>query len=69
MYLRELIEKYKHNGEWKVQLIAEINLISIKHGSDETHIMHTRNDNIEIMIGKDNDEIIEDLFKSFFKIK
>ena len=67
MYLRELIEKYKHNGEWKVQLIAEINLISIKHGSDETRIMHTRNDNIEIMIGKDNDEIIEDLFKSFLQ--
>ena len=28
MYLRELIEKYKLNGEWKVQLIAEINFIS-----------------------------------------
>ena len=67
MYLRELIEKYKLNGEWKVQLIAEINFISLKLGSDETRIMHTRCDNIEIMIGKDNDEIIEDLFKLFLQ--
>ena len=65
MYLRELIEKYKLNGDWKVQLIAEINFISLKPGSDETRIRHTRSDNIEIMIGKNNDEIIEDLFKSF----
>ena len=67
MYLREVIEKYKNKGEWKVQLIAEINFISLKPGSDETRIMHTRSDNIEIMIGKDNDEIIEDLFKSFLQ--
>ena len=67
MYLTALIEKYKLNGEWKVQLIAEINFISLKPGSDETRIMHTRSDNIEIMIGKDNDEIIENLFKSFLQ--
>ena len=34
MYLRALIEKYKLNGEWKVQLMAEINFISLKPGSD-----------------------------------
>ena len=67
IYLRELIEKYKLNGEWKVQLIVEINFISLKPGSDETHSMHTRSDNIEIMIGKDNDKIIENLFKSFLQ--
>ena len=66
-YLRELIEKYKLIGEWKVQLIAEINFISLKPGSDETHIMHTRSDNIEIIIGDDNDDIIEELFKSFLQ--
>ena len=48
-------------------MIAEINSISLKPGSDETRIMHTRSDNIEIMIRKDNDEIIEDLFKSFLQ--
>ena len=29
--------------------------------------MRTRSDNIEIMIGKDNDDIIEELFKSFIQ--
>ena len=62
-YLRELINYYKNKGEWKVQLIAEINFISLKPGSDETRIMHTRSDNIEITIGDDNDDIIEELFK------
>ena len=29
--------------------------------------MHTRSDNIETMIGDDNDDIIEELFKSFLQ--
>ena len=29
--------------------------------------MHTRSDNIEVMIGDDNDDIIEELFKSFIQ--
>ena len=29
--------------------------------------MHTRSDNIEIMIGDDNDDIIEEIFKSFIQ--
>ena len=48
-------------------MIAEINFISLKPGTDETRIMHTRSDNIEIMIGDDNDDIIEELFKSFLQ--
>ena len=66
-YLRELINYYKNKGEWKLQLIAEISFISLKPGSDKTHIVHTRSDNIEIMIGDDNDDIIEELFKSFIQ--
>ena len=66
-YLRELISYYKNKGEWKLQLIAEINFISLKPGSDETRNMHTRSDNIEIMIGDDNDDIIDEIFKSFLK--
>ena len=66
-YLRKLINYYKNKGEWKGQLTAEINFISLKPGSDETRVMHTRNDNIEIMIGDDNDDVIEELFKSFLK--
>ena len=66
-YLRELIEEYKLKGEWKVQLTIEVNFISLKPGSDETRIMYTRSDNIEIMFGDDNDDIIEQLFESLLK--
>ena len=62
-YLRELIEEYKLKGEWKVQLTIEVNFISLKPGSDETRIMYTRSDNVEIMFGDDNNDIIEQLFE------
>ena len=37
-YLRELINYYKNKGQWKVQLIADINFISLKPGSDK-HVL------------------------------
>ena len=40
-----------------------INFISSKE-SDDTRIMHAKKDNIEIMMGGETDEIIEELFKS-----
>ena len=66
-YLRKLINYYKNKSEWKVQLIAEISFISLKPGSDETRIMHTRSDNEEFMNGDDTDEIIKGLFESFLQ--
>ena len=66
-YLRELIEEYKLKGEWKAQLTIEVNFISLKPGSDETRIMYTRSNNIEIMFGDDNDDIIEQLFESLLE--
>ena len=66
-YLRNLINYYKNKGEWKVQLIAEISFISLKPGSDETCIMHTRSDNEEFMNGSDTDEILKGLFESFLQ--
>ena len=66
-YLRELLEEYKQKGEWKVQLTIEVIFISLKPGSDETRIMYTRSNNIEIMFGDDNDDIIEQLFESLLK--
>ena len=66
-YLKELIEEYKLKGEWKVQLTIEVNFISLKLGSDETRIMYTRSDNVEIMFGDDNDDIIEQLFESLLQ--
>ena len=66
-YLRELINKYKNEGEWKVQLSAEVNFISLKPGSDETCVMYTRSDNEEFMSGDDANEIIKLLFESFLQ--
>ena len=66
-YLRELINYYKNKGEWKVQLIANINFISLKPGSDETRIMHARSDNEEFMNGSDTDEFIKGLFDSLLQ--
>ena len=48
-------------------MIVETNFISLKPGSDETRIMHTRSDNEEFMNGSDTDEIIKLLFGSFLQ--
>ena len=66
-YLRKLINQYKKEGEWKIQLITEINFISLKPGSDETRVMYTRSDNEEFMNGDDTNEIIKLLFESFLQ--
>ena len=50
-----------------MQLTIEVNFISLKAGSNETRIMYTRSDNIEIMFGDDNDDIIEQLFESLLQ--
>ena len=62
-----MINDHKNQNEWKIQLSAEINFISSKLDSDETCIMHTKSDNIEIMIGSDTNEVIEDLFESLLQ--
>ena len=66
-YLRELINDYKSKDEWKIQLTAQINFISLRPGSDETRVMHTRSNNEEFMNGSDTDEIIKELFKSILQ--
>ena len=48
-------------------MIAEINFISLKPGSDETRIIHTRTDNEEFMNGDDIDEVIKGLFESLLQ--
>ena len=52
-YLRKLINDHKNKGEWKIQLTAQINFISVRPGSDETRVMHTKSINEEFMNGSD----------------
>ena len=66
-YLADMINDRKNQGEWKIQLTAEINFISSKPGSDETRIMHTKSTNIEVMIGSDTNEVIIELFRSLLQ--
>ena len=67
-----MIYDYKSKGEWKIQLwkiqlTAEINFTSLKPDSNDTHIMHTKSDNEEIMVGSDTNDVIKELFKSFLQ--
>ena len=66
-HLRELINYYKNKGEWKLQLTAEINFISLKPGSDQTRVMHTKSNNEEFMNGSDMDELLKDFLNRFYK--
>ena len=53
-------------GEWKIQLTMSINFISSKD-SDETRNMHTKSDNIEIIMGSETNDIIEELHESLLQ--
>ena len=64
-YGNKIIE-HKTQIEWKIQLTMAINFISSKD-SDEICTMHTKSNNVEIMMGSETDEIVEELFKSFLQ--
>ena len=65
-YLSDMINSYITQDEWKIQLTIVINFISSK-GSDETRIMHSKSDNIDIMMGSETDRIIEDFFETLLQ--
>ena len=60
------IMEHKTQSEWKIQLTMAINSISSKD-SDETRTMHTKSNNVEIMMGSETNEIIEELFETFLQ--
>ena len=62
----EVIDYETQFREWKIQLTISINSISSKD-YDETRNMHTKSDNIEIMMGSETDDIIDELFESFLQ--
>ena len=61
-----MINDLNTQGEWKIQSTVAINFFSSKD-SKETRTMYTRSNNIEIMIGNETDEIIEELFESLLQ--
>ena len=65
-YLSDIINDHKTQGKRKIHLATAINCFSSKN-SEEIRPMHSKSDNIEILIGKETDEIIEDLFDSLLQ--
>ena len=62
-YLKDIINNLKKSDTWKIQLTIANNFIS-SIDNDEEHVMHSKSDNIEIMMNDKADEIIEELFDS-----
>ena len=60
------IIEHKTQSEWKIQLTMAINFVSSKD-YDETRTTHTKSNKAEIVMGSETDEIIEELFESFFQ--
>ena len=61
-----MINDYKAQSEWKIQLAMSISFISFKD-SDAAQNKQTWSDNIEIMMASETDDIINKLFKSFLQ--
>ena len=60
-----IIADYKSQRNWKILLTIAIKFISSKDSS-ETRNMHSKSD-IEIMMGSETDEIVEELFEFLLK--
>ena len=65
-YLSGIINDYKTREERKIHLTMPIKFICSKD-SDGTRIMHSKSDNIEIMMSGETDEINEELFESLLQ--
>ena len=61
-----MINDQKTQSEWEIELTVQINFISSKD-SEETRNMHIKSCNIEIIIGNETDEIIEELCESLLQ--
>ena len=61
-----MIDDYKSKDEWKIQITMGIIFVSFID-KNETQVMHTKSDNIEIMIGTDTSDTINELIDFFMK--
>ena len=57
-YLKGIINNLKKSDTWKIQLSIGNNFISSRD-NDEEGAMHSKSDNIEIMINDEADEVIK----------
>ena len=83
-YLSDIINDHKTKGlerysssnktwveetpsEWKIQLTMAVNFISFKD-SDQARTMHTKSNNVEIIVGGETNKIIEETFESLLQL-
>ena len=65
-YLSDILNDYKTQEEWKIHLAMTMNFFSSKD-SEEICTMYSKSDNIEVILGSETDEIIENLFDFFLQ--
>ena len=65
-YLKDIINNLKKSVTWKIQLTVANNFI-YSIDNHEERVMHSKSDDIEIMINDEADEVIEKHFESLKK--
>ena len=65
-HLKDMIDYYKSKGEWRKQITMRKIFLSLMD-KNETQVMHTKSDNVEIMNGTDTSDAINKLINSFMK--
>ena len=65
-HLKDMIDDYKSKGEWKIQITMRIIFISFID-KNETQVMYTKSDNVEIVNGTHTSDAINKLINSFMK--
>ena len=65
-YLSDIINNHKTQGEWKIHLTIAIKFIFSKD-SNETRIMHSKSDNIEILMGGKIEKLLRRFLNLFCK--
>ena len=65
-YLSDIINDYITQREWRIYLTMAMNFFSSKN-TEEICTMYSKTDDIEVMMGNETDETIEDFFYSFLQ--
>ena len=64
--LRDFIDFYNTEREWKVQLSTSITFISYIN-PDQIQLMHSKSDNVKTMRGVDANDTIQELISTFLQ--
>ena len=60
--VKDIINNFRKSDTWKIQLKVAINFITCED-NDEEYVMHSKNDNIEILINDKAGQVTENVFK------